>query len=54
MTTIDKEIIRNDLQFMQLYIECILERHDLEKTESEIVEKFNRRMNDILNRLGAE
>lgn len=54
MTKIDKEIIREDLEFICDYIADMMKRNDLGESENETVKKIDRRMNDIFRRLDAE
>lgn len=54
MTTLDKDIVREDLEFIADYITDFLRDHpelneDVEKRD--LVKKLDRRMNDILRRL---
>ena len=54
MTNIDREIINEDLDFIQEYICIILDRHpELVIEEDDILRKIIRRMNDIDKRLNA-
>ena len=54
MRAIDKELIKEDLQFIDEYLELLVERHpDLRKEEYEILSRIIRRMKDIDRRIDA-
>lgn len=54
MKNIDKEIIREDLEFIQEYICTLLDEHpELGKTNEDIFTKIERRLKDIERRVGA-
>ena len=54
MTNLDKDIIREDLDFIAEYIAIFLHDHpELEEdvAERDLIKKIDRRMNDILRRI---
>lgn len=54
MTNIDREIIREDLEFINEYLITLLDKHpELVNTDNDIFRKIERRMNDIDKRLDA-
>ena len=53
MTNTNKNLIREDLEFICDYIADMMKRNDLGESEKETVKKIDRRINDILNRLDA-
>ena len=54
MTEIDREIVREDLEFVCEYIGAMLDRHpELLKEDPNFIRKIDRRFNDILKRTGA-
>ena len=53
MKTIDKEMIKEDLEFIHEYMTTLIERHPELINEEDILRKITRRMQDIDNRLDA-
>ena len=53
MKNMDKELIREDLEFIHEYMKTLIGRHPELVNEEDILRKITRRMQDIENRLDA-
>ena len=54
MSNIDREIIREDIEFIVEYIGTLGDKYPELRNETNIINAIDRRINDILKRVDAE
>lgn len=53
MSNMNKELIKEDLEFMSEYIKALIDRHPELKDDSDIIRKMENRIKDISRRIEA-